>query len=168
MKAIFRRWLTEERLAVLLPIGGFKLFWFATLGAAIVDLSRDDNLYSSTGEYLVQNVTVRWGTYLWLLAIALLAVFSTIGRHKAFAAAPTRLSHLAKGFTTVAVIASLIIGAFFGLMTFMDSINGGGTDVQHNLTVRILGVYLPILFDALILVAVVLWAFVAKRGDEDE
>lgn len=167
MNAFFKRWLTDERLAILLPVGGFKLFWFATLGAAFVDLTRNDNLYNAMGVYQPQNETVRWGAYLWVLAIATLSLASAFGRQKAFGAKPTRLSHLAKGFTTVAVIASLVIGAMFALMTFMDSLSYS-PDVAHNLTVRLLSVYVPILLDALVLIAVVIWAFVAKRGEDDD
>lgn len=164
MNTFVKRWLTGERLAILLPIGGFKLFWFATLGAAVVDLFYTDQFYNDS---FVEPETVRWSVYLWVLAIAILALSSALGRQKAFEAAPTRLSHLAKGFTTVAVIASLVIGAFFALMTFMNSLSFN-PDIQHNLTVRLLSVYLPILLDALVLITVVIWAFVAKRGNEDD
>ncbi|MEO0048977.1 MAG: hypothetical protein RL556_309 [Actinomycetota bacterium] len=166
MKTFIQSWTTNERMAIWLPLGGFKLMWWSLLGAAVADLYVSPTMYDNMGNLKPESETVHISVYLWLLAIAFLGLGSAWGRAKAYAAAPSRLAHLAKGFTTVSVIASLIVGSVFGIGTFMSALTSN-TAIQHDLVIRLLGVYVPIILDALLLVAIILWSFVGK-GEVDE
>jgi hypothetical protein len=143
--------------------------WFAMLAALTAELFVRDPWAYSNG-YNVNAETVHASTYLFLVGIAALGFLSVEGRRLAAASDDARPARLAKGFGTVAVIVSLILGVIFGFGNFMGAFNGSGpAGTQHNELYRILGVYLPILLDAGLLVFLILRAFVGQhKEDEDE
>lgn len=162
MATFIKRWTTGEHLALLLPMVGFKLFWLAVLGAAIYNLFEPE-LYSMGYEVNVTWIT--WDTYIFLAGIAAVNLTSLYARRLAAKAKPSKLSHLAHGFATVALIISLVGGGIFGIGTFMSTLNGvaGGEGL-----IRAANVYLPILLDAALLIFVILKAFVSSKGEDDE
>ena len=159
----------RARIAIALPLGGLVVIWFAMLAALVADLFVRDPWAYSNG-YNVRAESVHASTYLFLFGIAALGFFSVEGRRLALSADESRLTKLAKGFGTVAVIISLIIGVIYGFGNFMGAFNGSGpAGTQHNELYRILGVYLPILLDAGLLVFLILRAFVGQHKEaEDE
>lgn len=163
MATFIKRWTSGEHLALLLPMVGFKVFWLAVLGAAIYNLYKP-NFYDSSG-YPVQIDWLAWDTYILLFGLAALNLTSLYGRRAAAKAPKSKLSHLAHGFTTVALIISLVGGGIFGIGNFMSSLNNFSYQTGF---VRAFNVYLPILLDAALLIFVILKAFVAAKGEEDE
>lgn len=168
MKTFIQRWGTKERLAILLPLGGFKLLWLAFMGAAIADLLMPDPIVDVNTGIQTQGEQVRLSVYFILLGISALALTSTYARNLAARAEPSRLSHLAKGFASVLVIASLIAGAIFGIGNFMSNLNMYSSGSETNQVMRVLNVYLPILLDAGLLIFVILRSFVANKEHTDD
>ena len=156
------------RIAIALPLGGLVILWFAALGAQIADLFVRDP-WAYLGGYQVSAETVRLSTYLVLLGVAALGFFAVEGRRLAASESHERLAKTARGFGTVAVIVSLIVGVIYGFATFISAFSYSiPQGMQHNEVVRILGVYLPILLDAGILVFVILRAFVGQHKEADD
>jgi hypothetical protein len=147
--------------------------WLAFLGAQIWDLYNTINPYDSMGNYNPASEQVKVSTYLFLFGIAALGVASVLGKgnsDKVYSGKGTanRLAKASHGFTIIAVIFSLIVGAVFGIGQFGSAFNTF-SNTGHNEIARIFGVYVPILLDAALLVFVILKAFVGKRdGDDDE
>jgi heme/copper-type cytochrome/quinol oxidase subunit 2 len=142
--------------------------WFAVLAALVADLFVRDPWGYSDG-YHVSAESVHASTYLFLIGIAALGFFSVEGRRLAVASDQAQPAKLGIGFGTVAVIISLIIGVIYGFACFMSGFNGSApSGTQHNELVRILGVYLPILLDAGLLVFLILRAFVGQHKEAED
>lgn len=163
MATFIKRWTSGERLALLLPLVGFKLFWLAVLGSSIYNLFKPDP-YDSMG-YAVPVTWIAWDSYMLLAGIAALNLSALWARGKAAHAPKTKLSHLAHGFATVSLIISLVGGAIFGIGTFMSTLNNYQSETG---LLRAANVYLPILLDAALLIFVILKAFVGSKGEDDE
>ena len=167
MNTLEKRWGAPERLAILYPLGGLVVLWLAFLGAQIWDLYNNVNVYDNYGNYNLNSEQIKVSTYLFLFGLAALGVASVMGKAYAEHAHGSRLAKASRGFTIIAVIATLVIGAIFGIGQF-GSAFGFGMGQAHNQLARIFGVYVPILLDAAILVFVILKAFVGKKDGEDD
>lgn len=158
----------QDRKAIALPLFGLSVLWLAIVIGSYTDLFVSDPWSGVNGGYDASLEAVHASTYIFLVGIATLGICSVIAKSKAEKAGNTKLAHAAHGFTLIAVIASLIIGVVFGFGTFGSAMNNAPTGTLHNETVRVLGVYLPILLDAALLVFVILKAFVGHKEDADE
>ncbi|MFM5905148.1 MAG: hypothetical protein ACKORF_03465 [Micrococcales bacterium] len=167
MNTTLKRLGAPERLAVIYPLGGLVVMWFAFLGAQIWELYNNINPYDNNGNYNVASEQVKVSTYLFLLGIAALGVAAVLGKANADKAPESRLAKASRGFSIIAVIFALIVGAVFGIGQFGSAFNAFQNE-PHNQIARIFGVYVPILLDAALLVFVILKAFVGKKDGEDD
>ena len=158
----------KDRLAIALPLLGLSVMWLAFLLAQYADLFVSNPWNGRNGEYDATLESVHLSTYIFLLGIAAVAVTSVWAKSLAASAGDTNLAKAAHGFTIIAVIASLIIGVFYGFAQFGNAFDNSPSGTQHNEVVRIMGVYVPILLDAGLLVFVILKAFVGHKEDENE
>lgn len=157
----------KDRMAIALPLIGLSVLWLAFLLAQYTDLFVRNPWQTPTGEYDVSLESVHPSTYIFLVGIAAVAFTSVWAKSLAHRAGDTKLAKAAHGYTIIAVIASLIIGVIYGFGQF-GSAFGYADNAQHNQLVRILGVYVPILLDAALLVFVILKAFVGQKADEED
>lgn len=158
----------KDRMAIALPLLGVSVLWLALLVAQYTDLFVKNPWQTPTGVYDPSLESVHWSTYLSLAGIAAVAIASVWAKGLAAAAGPTNLAKAAHGFTVIAVIASLIMGVVYGFAEFGNAFGNAPGGTGHNQLVRILGVYVPILLDAALLVFVILKAFVGHKEDENE
>ncbi|MFM6979797.1 MAG: hypothetical protein ACKOWE_00085 [Micrococcales bacterium] len=163
MATFIKRWSSGERLALLLPLVGYKFFWIAVLGASLYNLNKPDS-YDSMG-YPTQVNWINWDTYMLLGGIAAVCITSLIARTIASRHNSSKLGHLAHGFSTVTLIIALVGGGIFGIGNFMSTLNN--YYAQTGL-VKAANVYIPILIDAGLLIFVILKAFVGSKGEDDE
>lgn len=163
MATFIKRWTSGEHLALLLPMVGFKLMWLAALGSSIYNLFKPEQ-YDSSG-YQVTTSWVNWDTYIVLSGITALNLGSLYGRKQAIKAKPSQLTTVARGFTMVTLVISLVVGGIFGIANFMSNLNSytGATGI-----LRAVNDYLPILLVAGLLIFVILKAFVGSKGEGDE
>jgi dolichol kinase len=110
------------------------------------------------------NQSVHAAVYIFFVGIAALGAASIIGKRIARRLPESRIVKSARGFTTLASIFTLILGVIYGFATFTMGFSTNGA----NELVRIFSVYVPIILDAGLLVAVILLSFVARNeGEED-
>jgi hypothetical protein len=102
------------------------------------------------------------------VGIAAVGISSVWAKGLAASAQESNRARAAKGFTIIAVIASLIIGVIYGFAQFGNAFGYAPDGVQRNELVRIFGVYVPILLDAALLVFIILKAFVGHKEEENE
>ena len=158
----------KDRLAIAIPLLGVAVMWLAFLLAQYTDLFVANPWQSADGGYDVSLESVHPSTYIFLAGIAAVAVSSVWAKSLAAKAGDTNLAKAAHGFTIIAVIASLIIGVVYGFGQFGSAFGNAPAGVNHNELVRILGVYVPILLDAGLLVFVILKAFVGHKEQEND
>lgn len=157
-----KKWGAADHLAIAVPMIGLIALWFAFFAAHMISLTEQyqSNLGPSVN-------FVRWSTWAFLLGIIVLGAGALIGRRLAWSAPDTRLAKSARGFTLISVIVSLIVGAIFGVGTFLGNFSTfNGAPV--NQLIRLANVYGPIIVDAAFLVTLILFAFVLKGGTEDD
>ena len=149
-----------DRLAVASPMIGLVALWCAVLGANLWQIYNNND----------GRAELNWAEYGWLVGIICLGAGSLLGKRFAEQAGESRLAKSGRGFTTVAVIISLISGTIYGFVVFMMgfvSTNFMGQSIS--LLSRMVNVYIPIIADAVFLVALILFAFVLKhREGEDD
>ena len=164
MKKKLGFWIVEEQLPFVFPLFGLAVLWFASGWAQIAELLQRPNYYvvgatSQNDQYLHAAV------YIFLFALVVLGAVTVIGKRIARGLPESRIAKSARGFTTLSAIFTLILGVIFGFATFMSGYQAN----QGNEILRIFSVYVPILLDAALLVAVIIFSFVAKgEGEEDE
>lgn len=163
MATFIKRWTTGERLALLLPLVGYKLFWLSVLGAALYNLFKPE-AYDPMGNWVVID-WINWDTYMLLAGVASVAITSLIARNISAKAKKSKLAHIAHGFSTVTLIIALVGGGIFGIGNFMSQLNNYYTQAG---LIKAANVYLPILLDAALLIVVILRAFVGSKGQDDE
>lgn len=149
-----------DRLAVASPMVGLVALWCAVLGANLWQIYNNND----------GRAELNWAEYGWLVGIICLGAGSLLGKRFAEQAGESRLAKSGRGFTTVAVIVSLISGAIYGFAVFMMSfVNSNFMGQPVTLLQRMINVYIPVIVDAGFLVALILFAFVLKHreGDDD-
>lgn len=158
-----------EKKAIRLPLFGLTLAWLFFVGAAFYQLFVDYPVYDEMGNYVSPQPTVQLDTYLFLLGVAALAVFSLLGQRLSLKLRETDDSLLARGaqrFTTLSVIISLVAGAIYAVGTFLGAFNTySGREATP--MVRIFGVYVPIVLATVLVVTVLLLAFVFRQDAPD-
>lgn len=111
----------------------------------------------------------RWSTYLLFFAIALLAIGALFAQKRlaallANADGDSQISPLAKPaheFANTVIIISLVLAAWAAIGVFMQSFFEQSN--AENMTLRILGTYLPIALYAILVVGLLLSAFVFSK-----
>ena len=154
--------------AIAIPLAGLTIMWITTLSASYADLMMRMNDCSSSTQIncMMYGQTVQPSTYIMLVGIAALCLASMFGKKLADSAGESRFATASKGFTIVAIIASLITAVFIAFAVFMQHLNQGGN--AESALVSLLGTYLPIVLYAVLVLFVVLQAFVWKKGDHDD
>ncbi len=154
--------------SLLLPLIGLTLGWVIFMAAIWSDLYVPMPSYDNSGN-LLSEPQVQISTYLFLVGIALFAIFALLGQRKALALRSLNDSGLAKAShraNNLAVILSLVAGAVFAIGNFLGAFNDFGAREASPL-VRIFGVYVPIVLAAALVVVVLLFAFVFRKDAPD-
>lgn len=155
--------------AIRLPLIGLIVTWIFFVGAQYSELFYPWPEYDFNGNYIGPEPSVHLSTYLFLLGIVAIATTSLIGQRIALRARTiddTKFAMAAHRFTNLAVILSLVGGAVYAIGTFLGAFNNY-SDREATPLVRILGVYLPIILAAALVVTVLLFAFVFRQDAPD-
>jgi len=164
MKKKLGFWIVEEQLPFAFPLLGLAVLWFASGWAQLAELFQEPAYYYQDSALAAANQSVHAAVYIFFLGIASLGAASIIGKRIARRLPESRVAKSARGFTTLASIFTLILGVIYGFATFTMGFSTNGA----NELVRIFSVYVPIILDAGLLVAVILLSFVARNeGEED-
>ena len=149
-----------------LPLIGLNLMWLSFMIAVYVGLFENSNVYDVAGGYQ----EVRASTYLFLLGIALLSVFTSLAHTMADkirldASGNTDAVRSVFRYASLGVIIALVSGAIFAIANFLGSFN----DYQKPTVLgRLLGVYLPIILATVLVVLVLLRATVFRKSSDHE
>jgi len=152
-----------QRRVLLLALSGILALWVCALAAAYFGVVQDVNDPS-------QN-QVSAAAYLWLLGIIALGMTAVIAKRRSRTLPAGRLTHAVAAFSQVLVIATLVIGTFYGFVVFVGNAFNramSGTGDTQNELARVLNVYLPIILAAVLLVAVIILAFVHSPSTDEE
>jgi hypothetical protein len=166
MKKKFGFWIVEEQLPFVFPLFGLAVLWFASGWAQIVDMLQEPAYYY-TGKAVAAHEYVHGSVYIFFVGIAVLGAMSVASRRIARRLPESRIAKSAMGFSTLSTITTLIIGVVYGFVTFIAGYGSGDPSLQHNELVRIFSVYVPIILDAGLLVAVILLSFVSHNDGEE-
>lgn len=156
------------RMGLVLPLVGVTVAWLGMVIAAYLDLGV--NFYTGTG--YPNFVEIKSSTYVVLAALAIasglvLWGFKSIDALHASSEEP--LVRAVYRFGGLMVVIALVFDAIFALTTFMGSFdNGVISGNQTTLVGRLLGVYLPILLDAGLVVFVLLQATLWRKSSAVE
>jgi hypothetical protein len=168
--------MTTPQRVILFPLVGLAAAWVLFMAASLSELFVQP-VYDDAGMWLNDGSPVRASTYLFLSGIA---AFSILSLHSLRSAAVLRMSvgpdeplvKAAYRFANLAVIIGLAGSVIFGISTFLGAFNRFSGD--QSLVSRLLGVYLPIVIAAALVVVIILVAFVfrsdvpAGAGDKKE
>lgn len=155
---------TSLKQSTALVLSGLTWMWFGILSANYVALY-ESPLYDSMGQVVSGTDSVlKVSTFIYLLALAGLALFSGLAFRKAdvavFHKEPGALPVLR--FATVGVIVSLVSLALYAIFAFLSSFNAArSTQVLD----QALGVYLPIVLAAAACVFGILSVTVYKKSE---
>ena len=156
---------SQSSWAILIPIFGLVAMWICFMGAWVADLYITEYTNCGAKDCVLVNEQVHASVYLFWFGIALASLASLWGRYKAANAGNSRLAHASRGFTLIAVIASLIISAIAAIAVFMSHFS---QSAGENASLSIFTTYIPVILYAVLVVFVILRAFVSKKGDEDD
>ena len=155
----------QMRSVVLLPLIGANLMWVGFMTAIYVGLFENDNVYDMSGSYQ----EVRASTYIFLVAIALLAGFASFAHTRAdqlrLDSKDAQAQRSVFRYASLAVIIALVSGSIYALANFMASFN---SYQNPTLVGRLLGVYVPIILAAVLVVLVLLRATVFRKSSTHE
>lgn len=150
------------RTATTFSLLGLTSTWFGFVAANFSSLYESDNygvqIGSGTG-------LTRPSTYIFLIALVVLALFSGLG----YRLADAQVAKKQKGslpvfrFTTVSVIVSLVSLAIFAIAAFFGSFNSYGPN--NGLLDQVTGVYLPIVLAAAVCVLLLLSVTVYRQSE---
>jgi hypothetical protein len=143
--------------------------WVATISSSYSDLFVQvyDCAANPSGNCVnLAAESVHASTFITLAGIAALNLSALFGRKVAQRAGNSKFAEAARGFTTVAIIASLISAVFAALGVFIQHLNA--SQEAPSVIVSLIGTYLPIVLYAVLVLFVVLQAFVWKKGDHDD
>ena len=155
--------------AIRLPLAGLVLTWIFFMAAQYSDLFYPFPEYDFNGNYIGPEPSIHISTYLFLVGIVSVSIFSLLGQRLALrqrTVEDTRFAIAAHRFTNLGVILSLVGGAIFAIGTFLGAFNNY-SERDASPLVRILGVYLPIILAAALVVTVLLFAFVFRQDAPD-
>ncbi|MFM5952165.1 MAG: hypothetical protein ACKOOE_06195 [Micrococcales bacterium] len=157
------------RLGLVLPLVGVTVAWVAMVVAAYLDLGL--NFYN--GSNYSNFVEVKVSTYLVLLGLAIASGLALWGFKKAdvehSVSDSVPLVRAVYRFGGLMVVLALVFDAIFALTTFLTSLDlGMAGGVQTTLGGRLLGVYLPIVLDAALVVFVLLQATLWRKSSAVE
>ena len=156
------------RLGLVLPLTGVTVAWLALVVASYLDLGI--NFYTGTG--YPNFVEVKASTYVVLLGLAIasgLALWGFKSIDSLHASSEEPLVRAVYRFGGLMIVLALVFDAIFALTTFMSSFDMGmSSGVQTTLVGRFLGVYLPILLDAGLVVFVLLQATLWRKSSAVE
>lgn len=158
------------RLGLVLPLVGVTVAWVGMVVASFLDLR--NNFYTSSG--YPEFVEVKASTYVVLAALAIASGLVLWGFKAADAEHVTSgdvpLVRATYRFAGLMIVIALVFDAIFALSTFMSSFDNrafyGGA--QTTLGGRLLGVYLPILLDAGLVVFVLLQSTLKRKSSAIE
>jgi len=160
--------MTASNRAVLAPLIGLGFAWLIFMFAAWSNLFIQPEL-DTMGNVLNEGPQVRPATYLYLLGIALFALGAFLGlriasKERTALGPDHALTTAAYRFSNLAVIIALVGGTIFAISSFLGAFGRPGSD---SLTARILGVYVPIVLAAALVVVLLLMAFVYRKHSPD-
>ena len=160
------------RLGLVLPLVAVTVAWLAMVVAAYLDLGI--NFYDGT-KY-PNYVEVKPSTYVVLVGLALasgLVLWGFKSVDAVHAATEEPLTRAVYRFGGLMIVLALVFDAIFAFATFMSSFDMGmASGAQTTVMGRLLGVYLPIILDAVLVVFVLLQATLWRKSsavvDESE
>lgn len=153
------------RLGLVLPLVGVTVAWVALVIAAYMDLQ--NNFFRAYGSPTV--VPVKVSTYVVLAGLAIASGLALIGFKLADAEhlkSETPIVRATYRFTGLTIVLALAFDVIFAFTTFIDSLNSSGVYYRTPPTVweRFLGVYLPIILVAGLIVYVLLQATLFRKS----
>lgn len=156
--------------AVLAPLIGLIIAWSFFMFGAWSNLYVQPE-YDEQGMWLNDGPIVKPSTFLYLAGITVFSLASLRGlklaaAHKAAQDTPDGLSVAAYRLGNLSVIIALAGGAIFALVNFFGAF--GGPMAEGSLVERIIGVYVPIVLAAALVVTTLLFAFVLRKDKADE
>lgn len=155
--------------AIRLPLVGLVVTWIFFMGAQYSELFYPYPEYDFNGTYIGPAPSVHLSTYLFLLGLVAVALLSLLGQRMALRQRTiddTKFAMAAHRFTNLGVILSLVGGAIYAIGTFLGAFNNY-SERDASPLVRILGVYVPIILAAALVVIVLLFAFVFRQDAPD-
>lgn len=163
------RKLTGPQKAILVPLLGMFVAWLFFVGALLLDIVIPQwPVYDNMGNPKTDVAEpIRWQTYLFLAAIASIALSALKGQKLAIAARAQLgdghlLGRAAQRFANLAIWIGLILGAVFALGNFLAAFGNNFSGVRSELLVRLASVYLPIILATVLEIYVILRAFVLR------
>lgn len=161
--------MSQAHTTILLPlvglVAGWSLFMFASWSNLYVQpVYDDDNFWVSDGG------VVRASTFLFLAGIAVFSVLSLLAlrisvAHRAVVGTSEPLARAGYRFANLTVIIGLTGAVIFGIANFFSAFARFGDN--EPLINRLIGVYLPIILAAALVVIVILVAFVYRVDAEE-
>ncbi|MEN9753194.1 MAG: hypothetical protein RL670_885 [Actinomycetota bacterium] len=152
-------------LGLFLPLLGALLFWYLILAGAFTENLLTTGLWPGIARNSDLTNVVHPMTYVSLVSVAVLVIFSLLGRRSAaakLAADPQlRLNRNTYTFTTAAIITALIAAAIYTFAIFIGN-QMWGTTVERDPMIRLLQLYIPVILGAAVLLLGILRAFVLK------
>ena len=155
--------------AIILPLIGLVVGWALFMAAAFSELFGQP-VYDASGTLISDGPSVRASTYLYLSGIAAFSILSMQSlrmtvRHRQSVGVDEPLTNAAYRFANLSVIIGLAGSVIFVIAAFLGAFNRFGGD--EPLTSRLLGIYVPIVIAAALVVVIILVAFVF-RSDQPE
>jgi hypothetical protein len=156
--------MTTPQKTVLLPLVGLGVAWVLFMAASFSELFVQP-IFDAEGFPIGDGPAVRASTYLYLSGLAAFSILSLQSlrmsvRHRTVVGTDEPLTRASYRFANLSVIVGLAGSVVFGLVTFLGAFNRFGGD--PSLASRLLGVYLPIVLAAGVVVAIILVAFVFR------
>ena len=158
------------RLGLVLPLVGVTVAWVGMVVASFLDLKI--NFYTQSG--YSDFVEVKASTYVVLVALAIASGLALWGFKAADAehvvSGDVPLVRATYRFAGLMIVIALVFDAIFALSTFMASFDNRAyfQGAETTLVGRLLGVYLPILLDAGLVVFVLLQATLKRKSSAIE
>ena len=152
-------------MGLLYPLIGALLFWYLILAGVFSENLMSAGLWPGVARNMDQSLLIHPMTYIGLVGIVVLVVFSLLGRRvagKKLAADPALHSNRnTYTFTTAAIITSLIAAAIYTFAVFISN-QMWGSAVERDPVTRLLQLYVPVILGAGALLFGILRAFVVK------
>jgi len=161
--------MSQAHKTVLLPliglVAGWSLFMVASWSNLFVQPVYDENNF-----WVSDGGAVRASTYLFLAGITVFSVLSLLAlrisvAHRAVIGADEPLSKAGYRFANLSIIIGLAGAVVFGISNFFGAFNRFG-DSEPVLN-RLIGVYVPIILAAALVVVVILVAYVYRSAPDD-
>jgi MFS family permease len=153
---------------ILLPLAGLVSGWSFFMFASWSNLYVQP-VYDESNSWVSDGGVVRASTFLFLAGIAVFSILSLVAlrisvAHRAVVGAEEPLARAGYRFANLSVIIGLGGAVIFGLTTFLSAFSRFG-DNEPVLN-RLIGVYVPIILAAALVVVVILVAFVYRNDGE--